>query len=150
MKNHFLFPPDFRLYGLILFVAGILLGIPNIFFDWEISWLSLNTEPRDIFSGRQNLTNELALTFVLIGLLILCFSSLKLEDERTLYLRLRAYQWSFLVNFLIILVGNWLLYGEYFLYLMIFNLFTPLVVFLMRFYYLIYMDESGQKEIDAE
>lgn len=150
MKNHFLFPPDFRLYGLILFVAGILLGIPNIFFDWEISWLSLNLEPRDIFSGRQNLTDELALTFVLIGLLILCFSSLKLEDERTLYLRLRAYQWSFLVNFLIILVGNWLLYGEYFLYLMIFNLFTPLVVFLMRFYYLIYMDESGQKEIDAE
>ncbi len=150
MKNSLLFPSNLRLYGCVLFLAGALLGIPNIFFEWQIGWLSFETESRDIFSGRQNLTDEIALTLLLIGLLILCFSSLKKEDERTLYLRLQAYQWSFVVNFLIILAGNWILYGEYFLYLMIFNLFTPLIVFLIRFYYLIYFGESFQSGSDAE
>jgi len=87
----------------------------------------------------ENFTNELALTMTLIGLLLLSFTNEKEEDERTRLIRLEAFQWSILVNFFIVLLGNWVFYGGDFFYLMIANLFTPLLVFLLRFNYVYYL-----------
>lgn len=144
MKTMCLLPASWKWPGLILSLAGLGLGAFTLFDDYEWKWLSLRVrEEGKLFEPAvENFTNELALTMVLVGLLILVFSREHYEDERIQLIRLEAFQWSVLVHFIIVLVGNWALYGQNFFLLMTANLFTPLVVFMLRFYYVLYIRES--------
>jgi hypothetical protein len=140
-KTMHLLPTGYKWPGLLLSVLGISLGIASV--AWEFSFDFLTFHVRDVTNlfqdDDENFTNELALTMTLIGLLLLSFTNEKEEDERTRLIRLEAFQWSILVNFFIVLLGNWVFYGGDFFYLMIANLFTPLLVFLLRFNYVYYL-----------
>lgn len=148
MKKWILLSHAYLPLGVVLTIAGLALGSANLFFEFQWSFLSLK---RNVGGGlfgptNQNFTDELALTILLSGLLILSFTRMKTEDERVHAIRLEAYQWSFLVHFIMILLGTWSLYDEDYFYLMVFNLFTPLVVFLLRFYYVIFFKENTNEE----
>jgi hypothetical protein len=138
-----LLPSTWKWPGVLLSLAGMTLGAMSLFGGYEIAWLTLKIRQKAEFLSPavENFTEELALTLLIAGLLILAFTREKDEDERVRLIRLEAFQWSILANFIIVLAGNWSLYGEGFFYLMVFNLFTPLVVFLLRFYYVLYVSE---------
>jgi hypothetical protein len=137
----YLLPSIWKWPGALLSLAGMILGALAVFGSFEIAWLALKIRKEsELFSPAvENFTDELALTLLIVGLLILAFTREQDEDERVRLIRLEAFQWSILVNFCIVLVANWLLYGGDFLYVMLFNLFTPLVVFLLRFYYVLHI-----------
>ncbi len=143
MKTMRLLPTAWKWPGLILSLTGLPLGALSVFGEFEFAWLSFRVrEKGDLFSSEmENFTNELALTLIIAGLLILAFTRERDEDERIRQIRLEAFQWSILIHFVILLIGNWLLYGSAFFYLMTFNLCTPLLVFLLRFYYVLYISE---------
>lgn len=149
MKTFRLLPTHWKRIGFVLAIIGAVLGALTIFSGYEIPGFGFNmrAEAKFITPMFENFTDELALTLLLVGLLLMAFSRVKFEDERVQLIRLEAFQWSFLVHFSILLLANWLLYAGNFFYAMLFNLFTPLVVFLLRFHYVLYVSD---KQILAE
>jgi len=152
MKTMRLLPTSWKWPGAILSILGLALGFAAELGDFSFSWLTFKVrEEKGMFSlsAEEDFTNELALTLTIVGLLMLAFTRERDEDERVRLIRLEAFQWSILVNFIIILIGNWALYGGNFFWLMTFNLFTPLIVFLLRFYYVLYIRESGAGKLNS-
>lgn len=160
MKSRFLFPHYFRFVGWVLAIPGFVLGYLNVFHSYKIEDFGMKLrEKSDLFTPAfENFTNELALTLVIAGLLFIAFARLKREDELTASLRLNALYWAILVNFmlygvflLLILfnsltnlphedsVIDWLIGNMKFI---IYNLFMPLVIFIARFYYLLYRSKN--------
>lgn len=166
MKIQFLFPHYFRVIGFILAIPGFLLGILFLFFHYTIPgfgpdggehFKTTNTNTitgvRTVYSNYlESCTNELALTLVIVGLLFITFSKLKREDELTARIRLNALYWAILISYLVLFIGsvsifidsaahNWyerssnsLGFGN----ILDINLIMPLVIFILRFYYLLY------------
>lgn len=151
MKTMRLLPVTWKWPGAILSILGLALGFAAELGEFSFSWLKFIVREKNSFldTAEEDFTNEVALTFTVVGLLILAFTRERDEDERVRLIRLEAFQWSILVNFIIVLIGNWVLYGGSFFWLMTFNLFTPLVVFLLRFYYVLYIRESGVGKLNS-
>src|SRR5690606_13939809 len=93
-----------------------------------------------------NLTNVVITSGILIGLLMICFSKEKREDEYISFLRLRTWQWAVLISYGILFFANWLIYGDWFLTFMIYNMLTVLVIFIIKFNYSLY--RSKQERTD--
>jgi fatty acid desaturase len=156
MKSRLLFPHRFKLLGWLLALPGFVLGYLVVYNGYEIPHfgLQLRAASQLFLPAYENFTNELALTLVVAGLIFIAFSKQKTEDELTARIRLNALYWAILVNyllyalFLIVVAAinefdmktlangiDAFLEGYTF---MTYNLFTPLVIFTARFYYLLY------------
>lgn len=133
---------------LVDFVPSVILGLADMYGDFSIGWLvaSILNKPFTIHIDTskanlveiQNLTDELASLGIIIGLLFIAFSREKVEDEMIGQLRLEALQWSVYANYLILALAILTLYNEAFFNVMVYNMFTVLLVFIGRFRWLIY------------
>lgn len=162
MKTRFLFPYQLRWLGWILTLPGFVLGYLVVYMDYKIPGLGISVWPRSPnFHGPlyQDLTKTLALTLVITGLALIAFSREKKEDELTTKMRQNALYWAVLIN-----------YGAYLVWLLatitiellkldkdalgsladifgmsIYNLFTPLLIFIIRYNYLRYSKNGVYK-----
>jgi hypothetical protein len=165
MKSRLLFPNSFKLLGWLLALPGFVLGYLNRYNNYEIPGFgAVLREKETLFLPKyENFTNELALTLIVTGLVFIAFSKRKQEDELTARIRLNALYWSILVNyawygiFIILALVNVVVHvkgvqvavgfvGDN-LDFMVYNLFTPLVIFIARFYYLVY---KSREEYDIK
>ncbi len=148
MKTKWLFPHRYRLIGWIIFVPSAILGLASLYANFNIRWLvvELLNESRTIELGNsithlvdiQNLTDEIAAVGIIAGLLLIAFSKEKTEDEMISQLRLEALQWSVYANYLILAIAILTVYDTAFFNVMIYNMFTVLLVFIIRFRWLLY------------
>jgi len=140
MKTNLLFPYHYRRVGWLIFIPSTLLGLATMYLDFEISWLSFGPSFSFIGIGPvpNNLTNELAGVGVITGLMLIAFSQETVEDEMTNHLRLKALQWSVYLNYLVLSLSILLVYDTAFFSVMVYNMFTMLLVFIARFRWLIY------------
>jgi len=154
MKSKLLLPYKAKWIGLALFLPAFIIGIAFTIFNYELpfltvelkSWMMLFKETDGLFkSTTNNLTDEIALTFSVIGLLLMAFSSEKTEDEFIQKTRLESLQWAVLVSYLLLLVSTWFIYGTPFFIAMITNMLTVLIIFNIRFHWLL-MKASSKKE----
>jgi len=160
MKSRLLFPHAFNLIGWLLALPGFVLGYLVVYNDYKIPGfeLVLRNKSTVFLSNAENFTNELALTMVIIGLLFIAFSKQKGEDELTAKIRLNALYWGILVNFcwygvLMVIaiissivhirsIQNIVEFTTNDLDFTVYNLFMPLVIFIARFYYLLYKNKE--------
>ena len=140
MKTKWLFPHRFRLIGWLIFIPSAILGLASMNGEFEISILTLPIVADNFFGSPilVNLTNELAAIGVIVGLLFIAFSQEKVEDEMISRLRLEALQWSVYANYLILIILIIAVHGGDFLIVTIYNMFTVLLVFIIRFHWLIF------------
>jgi hypothetical protein len=138
MKTNMLLPQRSKWIGLAILLPFLCLGIFNLYHEFEFSWLAFKTGSKSLTAGNQNLTDELALTGIITGLMLMSFARVKNEDEFITALRLESWQWAVLIQFLLLLAAIWLVYDMHFMYFMIYNMLTVLVIFLVRFHYLLY------------
>ncbi|MEO6522651.1 MAG: hypothetical protein ABIN91_13285 [Mucilaginibacter sp.] len=158
MKRTLLFPCKLRYLGYLLAIPGLILGYMVAYQKYEIPGFELRIRENDslFISAIENFTNELALTLVIVGLILVAFSKLKHEDELTGKIRLNALYWSILINYcfytlfsllslfsdrnsLHIIVSGFL---STYVTFTIYNFFIPLVIFILRFYYLLYRNKN--------
>ncbi|WP_018619639.1 hypothetical protein [Spirosoma luteum] len=152
MKTKWLFPHRFRLVGWVIFLPSAILGLANMYADFKLNWLVVNflNEPFTINSGQstghlvniQNLTDEIAAIGVIVGLLLVAFSREKVEDEMIGQLRLEALQWSVYANYIVLAIAILTLYDTAFFNVMVYNMFTVLLVFISRFRWLLYRNSQ--------
>ena len=78
----------------------------------------------------------------IIGAMLVSFSKEKNEDEYIAGLRLSSLLWAVFVSYVLLLAAFLLVYGSPFLDVMVYNMFTILIIFITRFNYLMYKNSK--------
>lgn len=143
MKSKFLFPTWCSIVGYLLVIPGFILGYLNTIYQYKIPNFGFQLREKDEFfqSAFENYTNELVIFLVVIGLIFIAFSKSRREDELNARLRLNALYWAVMIYYLFytivflfhFLFGEIPFVGEYINQI---NVFTPLLIFIIRFFYL--------------
>ena len=163
MKSRFLFPNQLRPFGWLLAIPGFALGYFSLYRDYKIPGFSFSFWPNYQFFHApvsQDLTKTLALLLIIVGLFFMAFSKEKKEDELTARMRQNALYWSVLISYILYL--TWLIIVIFIellkldkdplggladiLNMSIYNLFTPLLIFIARYYYLRY-SKNGEYQV---
>ncbi len=150
MKNKLLIAHRWKTLGWLLAVPAFIGGIIFLFFDcpeylqvtvpeWLTHFMWIETFMSDTPNPTIYLLDELIALSLLVGLLLLAFSKEKVEDEWIQQVRLESFQWAFLVNSLLLIAFIVFTHGSPFLSVMVYNMFTPLLIFVARFYYVLYL-----------
>src|SRR4051812_25170506 len=160
MKTTYLFPARAKYLGALLAIPGFILGYMVVYQNYSIPGFELRLRAGStlFLSASENFTDELALTLVVIGLLLVAFSRAKKEDELTAKIRLNSLYWAILANYtlyacliLLVFIGYlvkapWLsniidgLTNN--LQYTVYNFFVPLVIFIGRFYFLLHRNKN--------
>jgi len=90
-----------------------------------------------------NITDELLGLFIIIGSLFVACSKEKTEDEFIAQSRLESLLWATYFNYSLLLLAIIFVYGMDFFSVLIFNMFTHLLIFLMRFKYVLYKNNQA-------
>ena len=144
MKTFFLFPHAWKKVGWILLLPFLVLGILSIHQEFEFGWLDFDMERSYGFfrSEVENFTNELAAIGALVALGLIGFSKLRFEDEYTLKIRLDSLLISIYTHYVLVFLAILFLYSEDFFIVMIYNLYTPLILFILVFHYKIMRNDK--------
>ena len=143
MNSNYLLPAKFKKWGWMIFLPAIILGILVVVNEWEPEFLDVAVPAifMDEFVGKDsllgmtknNILNELCAIFVIVGGLMVAFSKETDEDEFIASIRLQALVWAIYVNYFILLLALILVYGLSFYWIMVFNMFTVLLFFIVKF-----------------
>ncbi|MFZ2288030.1 MAG: hypothetical protein WAV93_13720 [Bacteroidales bacterium] len=148
MKTKLLLPNKFKTPGWIMLIPTTLFGLYIIFSDFEFDFLDARvfTFYSDEILGdsvtmgfiRKNLTYTLTGIIFIISAFFVAFSREKTEDEFIARIRLESLLWATYINYCILLLCFLFFYDFGFFYVMIINMFTILVIFIIRFQYLLH------------
>jgi ABC-type Fe3+-siderophore transport system permease subunit len=89
-----------------------------------------------------NITNTIIGVLFITGALLVGFSREKREDEFIAGIRLSSLLWAVAVNYLLLLLAFIFIYGTPFLDVMLYNMFTVLILFIARFHYMLYKNSK--------
>ncbi|MEO5592099.1 MAG: hypothetical protein ABIR15_01470 [Chitinophagaceae bacterium] len=141
MKSSLLLPNSYKRIGLLILLPSLLLGILVRFLDFQFSFLALPFG-KSAINGKNihldediNLTDELALTGIITALLFIAFAREKTEDEYIAHTRLESLKWAVLINYILLLLATWLVHGLAYIDVMMYNMLTVLIIFIIRFHY---------------
>lgn len=124
-----LFPHSFQRIGWIIFALGIALGAYAVFKG---------------FNGSYTMNNITIISIIVGGVLATC-SCEKIEDEMTQQLRLNALLMALYINYAALIVCSLLVYDMDFLNVMIYNMFTILLIFMIVFRWKIWRMKKALK-----
>ncbi len=142
MKNSLLIPNKYKVFGWIIFLLAVGLHVAVAFFELPIYEVKLPVNKFYDFSDGI-INDEIMLSLALIGLLLVSFAREKNEDEYIAFLRLKSWQWAVLLSYGILFLATWLVFGLEFLSFMTYNMFTVLIVFIIRFNLSLYLLKRG-------
>lgn len=132
MKSRYLLPHFYKKIGGIVFLAFLALyGI--LLLGYNIKWL----DGGDLHLTVDGYDDEMIVSALVISLLMVAFSKEKNEDEFIASVRLESLQWGIYINYALLLIGTWTFYGLNFFSVLVYNIFTPLLFFIIRFHYVI-------------
>jgi hypothetical protein len=144
MFKQILLPNRFKLIGWILLIPSALLGFLLMLGDLE-SKLTIKSKVFALYNdeilGDKNhfgiISTDITITLVgvvfILGAMMVGFSKEKHEDEYIAKLRLSSLMWAVWVNYVLLLLSFIFIYGMGFFHVMIYNMFTVLIIFIGRF-----------------
>lgn len=135
MKTKFLFPHySFRI-GLMCFVIDLAYTIlMKIYHPQGYEHLPGHPQPLGMAIGI-----DIHILTVVVGLFLIAFAKEKIEDEHIAQLRLDSLQWALFIYYIIFIVCTLVFHGYTYLYMVAGNVVTPLICFILRFRWKIYM-----------
>ena len=147
MKTNYLLPNKFKTTGWILFILGLIAGIFFYMGDYDsdalsIKVLSIYNDPfiggeKGFFNLIENsILDELIALAIIIGGLLVGFSKEKVEDEFIYKLRKDSLVWAIIFNYVVLIFTILFVFDFTFFDVLVFNMFTPLIFFIVRFNFL--------------
>ena len=125
-----LFPHSFQRVGWIIFAIGVALGAYSIFKGFDGSYIM----------------NNVTIISIIVGGLFATCSCEKIEDEMTQQLRLSSLLTALYINYAALIVCALLVYDMDFLNVMIYNMFTILLIFMVVFRWKIWRMKKGAED----
>ena len=157
MKTNYLLPHRYKLFGWILFLLGIVGGLYVFITGYEQDVLS--THVLSIYNGdslfgketgflkiiENDILDELVALALIIGGLFVVFSKEKVEDEFIYKLRKDSLVWALIFNYSVLVIAILFVYDYVFFDVLVFNMFTPLIFFILRFNFLKIKSQSHEE-----
>jgi hypothetical protein len=153
MANKLLLPNKYKKIGWCLLIPSFALGIYIIATGFQTDWLHAKTFsifPDELSTNKKffsltdvNLTNTLVGSLFIIGALLVGFTKEKNEDEYIANIRFSSLLWAVLVSNILLLIAFIGVYGSAFLNVMVYNMFTVLLIFIVRFNILLYKSSKS-------
>ena len=125
-----LFPHRFKQIGWIIFAITAAIGAYILFTDNTDSYL----------------LNNIAIIGISIGAILATCSREKVEDEMTEQIRLSSLLVALYINYAILIVCSLLIYDLDFLQVMLYNMFTILLIFMVVFRWKIWRAKKGVED----
>jgi hypothetical protein len=161
MKTNFLLPHRYKKIGWILLAPALVLWACLRWFNvslpldakvlslWPTKIAQLRAHSGADADGgasahqlyaivKNNLTDELTTILAIVALAMIAFSKEKIEDEYIAKIRLDSLLNATYVNYLILIFCILFFYEFSFLSVLIYNMFTLLIVFVVRYHYVLY------------
>lgn len=152
MLNKLLLPHHWKLVGLALTLLSLPAGFYMLFtdtYEWwpvtlpafveKIFWVDYAVIGNSTKVKVLYLFDEAVVVTLLAGLALLGFSREKVEDEWIEKIRLESLQWAILLNTALLALFTIFVHGFPFFTVMTVNMFTPLLIFVARFHYILYL-----------
>ena len=151
MRSRFLLPHGWRITGVILFLMGLAFSIADQWLNVQfLTWHNLRPFATQTLTGPsldENFADEIKMLLILFGLLIVAFTKEQIEDEFIAQQRLDSLQWAMYVNYAVFAVCILSVYGIDFFSVTIFNVFTPLIIFIIRFRWMMHRASKQQLQV---
>lgn len=151
MENKLLLPNKFKKPGWFIMIPAMIAGVFLSIHGYEADWLNVKVFAlfnNDLSGFRfcefieDNITNEIVGLLFLTGAFLVAFSKEKKEDEFIANLRLSSLLWAVCVNYVLLFLTFIFVYGLSFYSMMIYNMFTVLIFFIVRFNYILYRNSK--------
>ena len=144
MKLNFLFPNKFKSIGWFTLIPSAIIGLLILIYEYEPSFLDFNVPAifvDELFSVNRktfrmvanNILNEILGVLIIISTFLVAFSKEKSEDEYISKIRFESLAWAVYFNYAILILTVLFIYDFAFLWVMVFNMFTVLLFFIVRF-----------------
>ena len=143
MKLNYLFPNKYKKAGWLILIPSAIIGLITFYLEFEPNSLAFNVPAIFIeellgdkhFFGivNNNILNEILGVLILLSSLLVAFSKEESEDEYISKIRLESLVWAVYFNYAILLISSLFIFDFAFLWVMIFNMFTILLFFIIRF-----------------
>lgn len=155
MKN--LLSNRFKIIGWILFIPSLILALVYTVLPKMENAITITTygffgkafAPASSTAFRFDeieLMPNLASILLLMGGMFIMFSKEKMEDEYINQIRLHAFQSAVFINYILLFVCIIFIHGVSFFHVMIYNLFTTMLIYIFRFQYLLYQNKNSTNE----
>jgi len=152
METNYLFSNQFKKIGWFLFIPGLILGVLYLIYKSDGSFLNIKVfaivadgmfNECNLFSVfENNILDEIASILLVIGSIFIAFSKEKTEDEFISKIRLESLVWATYINYMILIFAIIFVYDMSFLWALVFNMFTLLFFFLVRFNWTLFKSKN--------
>lgn len=142
MKPKYLLPHLYKKIGWFITIPFLLYGIYSYILG-DIFKLPYDAGSLD---SEFPLLGTIILIGLLGGLLLVSFSKEKTEDEFISRLRMESLQVAVIVNYVLLILAALALFGLDFLSVMVYNMFTILLIFIIRFHFLLYRNKHNYEK----
>ncbi|MEO8116544.1 MAG: hypothetical protein ABI653_02775 [Bacteroidota bacterium] len=153
MNQKILFSASYKKIGWWILIPSTIIGIIFIVMNVEPAWLDvkvfaiLNQEllgkTQAFVVTNANISSTLIGVVFIIGGLFVGFSKEKNEDEFIAQTRLNALLWAVFINYIILILALLFIYGMSFLSVMVYNMFTVIILFILRFNYMLFKNSKS-------
>jgi len=145
MNSGFLLPHRFKSIGWILLIPSFILAILwvcEIRFDVQAPVFAIWSTKNELFTIiHKNIYNEIVSIPLLISLMMVTFAKEKNEDEYISKIRLDSLVWALYINYFLLFLSMIFVFREGFNNILIYNMFTMLLLFTIRFYIILYKNK---------
>lgn len=152
MYQKLLFPPKYKKIGWWILIPATILGIFLLVTQVQPGWLEWNVfaimdekimgESTIFGIIKTNISVTLVGIIFIIGALFVGFSREKNEDEFIAQTRLYALLWAVFVNYALLIIAFFFIYGLSFFSVMLYNMFTVLILFIIRFSFMLHKNSK--------
>ena len=153
MKTNYLFPNSFKNVSGIVFLLSLLglIFVPIINKDAETIKLEINVfffffneglSTKRLGGCSVDIFPEIIGVVLILSGIIFAFSTEKTEDEMVSKIRLESLVWATYVNYACLLFCILFIYGLPFFNIMVYNMFTLLLIFIIRFHWMLFQNNT--------
>ncbi len=139
MKLNYLFPNKWKKVGWFIFIPSAIMGLVTSIACYTPEFLDMKVfaiYSDGIFAQKVLfglIKDNILGVLLIVSLLLIAFSKEKSEDEYILKIRLESLLWAVYVNYAILFIAVLFIFGMPFFWFMIFNMFTVLLFFIIKF-----------------
>ena len=153
MSNKLLLPNKFKFIGWCLLIPTTILGLILSLKDMET--FKVKSKVFAVFNEPlmgptefckvidSNITPTIVGALFIVAAMMVGFSKEKSEDEFIAKVRLSSLLWAVWVNYILLFVSFVFVYGFSFITVMMYNMFTVLIIFIVRFNYVLYKNSKS-------
>ncbi len=153
MPSKLLLPHKLKKTGWILLLLSVVLGTIQIITNYKaipinarvfaIVYDEILTSTQYFSLVDTNITPTLTGMLFIAGGLLVGFTKEKTEDEYIAALRQSSLLWAVLINYILLFFSLAFIYGIVFLNIMLYNMFTILIIYIARFNYILFRNAKA-------